>query len=168
MLQLFVLICMHIEQLLKCIAMCEFKGGKIDKYKWPCWIYTKDPISSMMSHEVGNISCNCDCKFYSLASHSVSNDHCLRLLDTTIWSKYCEGGILAAWDRNVERSNQDVEKKQTAGWQLRTNLTTSICRVFSSAWKSSIRSFVITEKAPTTAFSWLKAATTAFTFKTLC
>ena len=32
--------------------------------------------------------------------------------------------------------------------------------------KSSIRSFVITEKAPTRAFSWLKAATTAFTFKT--
>ena len=26
---------------------------------------------------------------------------------------------------------------------------------------------VITEKAPTRAFSWLKAATTAFTFKTL-
>lgn len=88
--QLFVLICMHIEQVLKCIAMCEFKGRKIDKYKWPCWIYTMDPISSMMSHEVRNISCNCDCKFYSLASHSVSNDHCLRLLGTTIWSKYCE------------------------------------------------------------------------------
>ena len=35
------------------------------------------------------------------------------------------------------------------------------------AWKSSIRRFVITEKAPTRAFSWLKAATTAFTFKTL-
>ena len=33
--------------------------------------------------------------------------------------------------------------------------------------KSSIRRFVITEKAPTRAFSWLKAATTAFTFKTL-
>ena len=29
------------------------------------------------------------------------------------------------------------------------------------------RRFVITEKAPTRAFSWLKAATTAFTFKTL-
>ena len=28
--------------------------------------------------------------------------------------------------------------------------------------------FTITEKAPTSAFSWLKAATTAFTFKTLC
>ena len=27
--------------------------------------------------------------------------------------------------------------------------------------------FVITEKAPTRAFSWLKATTTAFTFKTL-
>ena len=34
-----------------------------------------------------------------------------------------------------------------------------------SASKSSIRRFVITEKAPTRA--WLKAATTAFTFKTL-
>ena len=37
----------------------------------------------------------------------------------------------------------------------------------SSAWKSSIRRFVSTEKAHTRAFSWLKAATTAFTFKTL-
>ena len=36
-----------------------------------------------------------------------------------------------------------------------------------SASKRSIRRFVITEKAPTRAFSWLKAATTAFTFKTL-
>ena len=35
-----------------------------------------------------------------------------------------------------------------------------------SASKSSIRRFVFTEKAPTRAFSWLKAATTAFTFKT--
>ena len=40
-------------------------------------------------------------------------------------------------------------------------------RMRSSAAKSSIRRFVITEKAPTRAFSWLKAATTAFTFKTL-
>ena len=32
-----------------------------------------------------------------------------------------------------------------------------------SASKSSIRRFVITEKAPTRAFSWLNAATTAFT-----
>ena len=39
--------------------------------------------------------------------------------------------------------------------------------VTTSASKSSIRRFVITEKAPTRAFSWLKAATTAFTFKTL-
>ena len=44
------------------------------------------------------------------------------------------------------------------------------CDVFgnlNSVSKSSIRRFVITEKAPTRAFSWLKAATTAFTFKTL-
>ena len=32
--------------------------------------------------------------------------------------------------------------------------------VVTSASKSSIRRFVITEKAPTRAFSWLKAATT--------
>ena len=31
----------------------------------------------------------------------------------------------------------------------------------------AIRRFVIMEKAPTRAFSWLKVATTAFTFKTL-
>ena len=37
----------------------------------------------------------------------------------------------------------------------------------SSVSKRSIRRFVITEKAPTRAFSWLKAANTAFTFKTL-
>ena len=36
-----------------------------------------------------------------------------------------------------------------------------------SASKSSIRRFVITEKAPTRAFSRLKAPTSAFTFKTL-
>ena len=40
--------------------------------------------------------------------------------------------------------------------------------VEASASKWSIRRFVITEKAPTRAFSWLKAATTAFTYKTLC
>ena len=39
--------------------------------------------------------------------------------------------------------------------------------VVTTASKSSIRRFVITEKAPTRAFSWLKAATTAFTFRTL-
>ena len=36
-----------------------------------------------------------------------------------------------------------------------------------SASKSSIRRFVITEKAPTRAYFWLEAATTALTFKTL-
>ena len=36
------------------------------------------------------------------------------------------------------------------------------------AWKGrSTQRFVITKKAPTRAFSWLKAASTAFTFKTL-
>ena len=41
--------------------------------------------------------------------------------------------------------------------------------VFSAANRSigSTTGCTITEKAPTRAFSWLKAATTAFTFKTL-
>ena len=39
-------------------------------------------------------------------------------------------------------------------------------RALVSGVKRSI-GFTITEKAPTRAFSWLKAATTAFTFKTL-
>ena len=37
-----------------------------------------------------------------------------------------------------------------------------------TAQHTRVWSFRITEKAPTRAFSWLKAATTAFTFKTLC
>ena len=33
--------------------------------------------------------------------------------------------------------------------------------------QTKVHTKAITEKVPTTAFSWLKAATTAFTFKTL-
>ena len=44
--------------------------------------------------------------------------------------------------------------------------------IASSAWNEGYlnvpEDFTITEKAPTRAFSWLKAATTALTFKTLC
>ena len=47
-------------------------------------------------------------------------------------------------------------------------LPTLAILLLTGASKSSIRKLVITEKAPTRAFSWLKAATTAFTFKTLC
>ena len=42
----------------------------------------------------------------------------------------------------------------------------SYTRSYSSAVKRSI-GFTITEKAPTRAFSWLKAPTSLFTFKTL-
>ena len=49
---------------------------------------------------------------------------------------------------------------------LRDNFLLCWCEC-SSASKRSIRRFVITEKAPTRAFSWLKAATTALTYKTL-
>ena len=58
--------------------------------------------------------------------------------------------------------------------KVRHTLTSDLSdtKLSSSAPKSSIRRFVIKEKAPTRAFSWMKAATTAFTFKdtikTLC
>ena len=54
-------------------------------------------------------------------------------------------------------------------WTWVTEIDRNVCKdnIINSASKSSIRRFVITEKAPTRAFSWLKAATTAFTFKTL-
>ena len=59
--------------------------------------------------------------------------------------------------------------KQSNSWaaDITEDVNNKAVRVFISASKSSIRRFVITVKAPTRAFSWLKAATTAFTFKTL-
>ena len=55
-------------------------------------------------------------------------------------------------------------KEAEPSWLEITSFITALC-VTTSASKSSIQRFVITEKAPTRAFSWLKAAT--FTFKTL-
>ena len=54
--------------------------------------------------------------------------------------------------------NLDIYKNVQMMWQRTVDI---------SASKRSIRRFVITEKAPTRTFSWLKAATTAFTFMTL-
>ena len=51
--------------------------------------------------------------------------------------------------------------------QAVSRLLVRLVWVAASASKSSIRRFVITEKAPTRAFAWLKAPTSAFTFKTL-
>ena len=48
-----------------------------------------------------------------------------------------------------------------------TDIIKQYTYIHNSASKSSIRRFVITEKAPTMALSWFKAATTTFTFKTL-
>ena len=52
-------------------------------------------------------------------------------------------------------------------WKVGEKSQTQSLLLFVVASKRSIRRFVITEKAPTRDFSWLKAATTAFTFKTL-
>ena len=64
-------------------------------------------------------------------------------------------GCAAWWALNRAAGGAVTRAAQLLGWDK------------DSASKSSIRRFVITEKAPTRAFSWLKAATTAFTIKTL-
>ena len=60
-----------------------------------------------------------------------------------------------------------LKKGQVAQHHVRHLSLVRLVTIFTGASKSSIRRFVITEKAPTRAFSYLKAATTAFTFKTL-
>ena len=44
---------------------------------------------------------------------------------------------------------------------------TQLCRASNEGYPEARDDFTITEKAPTRAFSWLKAPTSAFTFKTL-
>ena len=84
------------------------------------------------------------------------------------------GLLLLREDEDVEGDGGEDQEDDEAG-QHQTLLVVVLLRArhllhtqfISSASKSSIRRFVITEKAPTRAFSWLKAATTAITFKTL-
>ena len=60
---------------------------------------------------------------------------------------------------------RQLVQKESAMW-LHTGAAVTL--IYHERFKRrSIRRFVITEKAPTRAFSWLKAATTAFTFMTL-
>ena len=69
-------------------------------------------------------------------------------------------GLYGKFCINKTKSTYIISQHRDFMEQLRT-----------SAVKQSIGSTTgctITEKAPTRAFSWLKAATTAFTFKTLC
>ena len=70
--------------------------------------------------------------------------------------------------KQVPREVCEQVAKQVCNQVPRENCRDIPREVGSSASKSSIRRFVIMEKAHTRAFSWLKAATTAFTFKTLC
>ena len=80
--------------------------------------------------------------------------------------------------QRLDLAHNNLKQVGSASFQFHPDLVTvdlahnHIGLVQDSAPKSSIRRFVITEKAPTRAFSWLKAATTAattaYTIKTLC
>ena len=66
----------------------------------------------------------------------------------------------------LELGLRAVVTRTTENSDLHTaHRTTREC--FKKFHPKQIRRFVITEKAPTRAFSWLKAATITFTFKTL-
>ena len=69
--------------------------------------------------------------------------------------------VVTCHSRSVPSQLVDTQ----CGRRRRTQLTCALC--FKKFHPNSIRRFVIMEKAPTRAFSWLKATTTAFTFKTL-
>ena len=67
----------------------------------------------------------------------------LRCWDTRVnWTGFC---IFVVWPQTLVTGDQ----------------------CFKRSFPKITRSFTITENAPTRAFSWLKAATTAFTFKTV-
>ena len=80
---------------------------------------------------------------------------------------YCNNGPCYGECANGERfRTQGIPKKSK---ELDYVHVMQVCNVavVHSASKRSIRRFVITEKAPTRAFSCLKAATITFTFKIL-
>ena len=70
--------------------------------------------------------------------------------------------LFAAIDNNKVRFIENLRKavaiKSVSAWpETRPEITTMMKYVTSGASKSSIRRFVITEKAPTRAFSWLSS-----------
>ena len=94
--------------------------------------------------------------------HSLASTHLLP--GPCVW--WPEYSTLAEWPAPIGFSSRASSSQPCCSHHV-WDCTDSCLYVDTSASKSSIRRFVITEKAPTRAFSWLKAATTAFTFKTL-
>ena len=112
-----------------------------------------------------------------------SGDNCWLLVTATkSYASQFINVMKKTWIRSMCPHCRWSATRPPRGSQQRTSSSASGSRVWSSssrtnsgwaAWagwgtgsasKSSIQMFVITEKAPTRAFSWLKAATTAFTF----
>ena len=77
-------------------------------------------------------------------------------------SECCSAAVLQCSDCRAIKSPCNLTKVSRAGAGAR--VTVMLIQLLQT---KAIRKFVITEKVPTRAFSWLKAASTAFTFKTL-
>ena len=106
----------------------------------------------------GNTKC-----FYRLC-HIPSSEHQIAVINFAPQQKFPHQRKQIIILSDVQPLIDHREQRRGGDNLIRGNKDKSVC---SSASKSSIRRFVITEKAPTRAFSWLKAATTAFTFKKL-
>ena len=117
-------------------------------------------------------------KVYTSAEFKRERDNFLSLIknleksDTKKWLDEVKETLFkdrAGDERKEEHQRLEavIERHQTLIPRVHETQVKSEVRIDNSASKSSIRRFVITEQAPTRAFSWLKAATTAFTFKTL-
>ena len=130
--------------------------------------------------QIGNAAINrrdeCLCKMKELFTSIRRTMRCVIVLQVTAHQRptqlhkrwVCCSVLRAAGGEVVTRLAEVESGVRGAGagthWHWNTG---TCCWVHRSASKSCIRRFVITEKAPTRAFSWLKAATTAFSFKTL-
>ena len=85
---------------------------------------------------------------------------------TCTYLKHCSVWRDVRCVQGAERKTQKYKDLQQT--DARVIISSKVfLRIVTSASKRSIRRFVFTEKAPTRAFSWLKAPTIAFTFKTL-
>ena len=84
------------------------------------------------------------------------------------WSIYFHSNLLTVAEQTFVKSLSILYNFEYLSAEHLGDSAENSNHLITSASKSSIRRFVITEKASTRAFSWLKAATTAFTFKTLC
>ena len=176
---LFVTIVLLISSDIGTVSSLQAQPGRLCPVKWEKEknalsqdhnIHSSTPVS--VTHHTGALHCGRftlqsgllgDLQTFTTIAHHNNQNHRHPFTDHLRHLHFCylyQKSFFKGWNRIaqmtvVHRGDVSVRVDMTV-WIVNTN-----------AWKSSIRRFGSTEKAPTRAFSWLKAATTAFIFKTL-